>query len=146
MSSPELQQKSKGFTLIELMITVAIIGVISAIAFPSYTAYVTRGKRTECRSAVMQVMQQQERYYTQQNTYTTTTSISPGFLTFSGDSQTSSACTLTAGQCTSTVVISSCVKVTGSPVKADAEVGDITFQSDGSKSCTGSGAPAKCWK
>jgi prepilin-type N-terminal cleavage/methylation domain-containing protein len=61
--------KNKGFTLIEVMIVVAIIGIISAVAYPSYLRYVTKSKRTECRTAIMQVMQQQERYFTQQNTY-----------------------------------------------------------------------------
>ena len=139
--------KSAGFTLIELMITVAILGVISSIAFPAYTSYVVRGKRTECRSAITQVMQQQERAYTQTNTYGTYTAVTTPntFLTFSGDTSAASACALSAESCGSGISLASCVLVRGTPNFTDTEVNQITMRSDGTKSCTGTNT-AKCWK
>lgn len=131
-----------GFTLIELMITVVVIGILGAIAYPSYSSYVVKGKRTECRSAIMQNMMRQERFYTSMGAYTTATT---GMLTFSGDSLAKSACTLASEQCTSTVALSSCVRVRATPANyTDAEVGQIHMDSSGNKSCTGTNV-ARCW-
>lgn len=54
--------KQKGFTLIELMIVVAIVGIISAIAYPSYEQYVIRSKRNEAMAALTNAVQAMERY------------------------------------------------------------------------------------
>lgn len=53
-------QASKGFTLIELMVTVAIIGILAAIAYPSYTQYVVRANRAEAQSYLMDLAQRQQ--------------------------------------------------------------------------------------
>ncbi|KXS54006.1 MAG: type IV pilus assembly protein PilE [Marinobacter sp. T13-3] len=58
-----------GFTLIELMIVVAIIGIIAAIAYPSYQGYVESTRRGDAKGALMQFASAMERYYTQNNTY-----------------------------------------------------------------------------
>lgn len=139
------RMKKNGFSLIEVMVVVALIGVLAAIALPSYTSYITRSARTECRSALMQVMQQQERYYTQQNVYLAfaSTDNNVPMRQFSGDSRTASACTIGASACAG-ANLGNCVVVTGTPVKADPEVGNITLQSDGTKGCSVSGS-TKCW-
>ena len=61
--------KAHGFTLIELMIVVAIIGVLAAIAYPSYTSSVQKSKRTGAKIAIMEVAQAQERYFSMNMKY-----------------------------------------------------------------------------
>ena len=59
----------RGFTLIELMITVAIVAILAAIAIPSYQDSIWKGKRAEAKAAILKALQAEERYYTQNNTY-----------------------------------------------------------------------------
>lgn len=64
-------QKSllQGFTLIELMITVAIIGILASIVYPSYRQYVQRANRAEARSVLLEAAQFMERSYTTNSCY-----------------------------------------------------------------------------
>lgn len=65
--------KQFGFTLIELMVVVAVIAILASIAFPSYQNYVLRAGRTDAKDALLNIAQQLERNYTQQNTYVNAT-------------------------------------------------------------------------
>lgn len=72
-------KKTQGFTLIELMITVAIVGILAAIAYPSYTEYVNRGKRAEVKAALLEAAQALERHYSVNNTYLNSGSLAAVF-------------------------------------------------------------------
>jgi type IV pilus assembly protein PilE len=88
---------SRGFTLIELMITVAIIALLAAVAIPSYQDSVWKGKRAEAKAAIAKALQAEERYYTQSNTYLTyaaNSSPSGSFPGFSADSLANSRYTI----------------------------------------------------
>ncbi len=64
-----LQSGDCGFTLIELMITVAIVGILAAIAYPNYSEYIERGRRKDAVAVMMEVAQFAERYFTERRTY-----------------------------------------------------------------------------
>lgn len=64
-----LTQTHRGFTLIELMIAVAVIGILSAIAYPSYVSYVQRAHRSEAKAALLQNAALLERNFTMVNRY-----------------------------------------------------------------------------
>jgi len=66
---------NKGFTLIELMIVVAIIGILASIAYPSYQDYVLRAKRGDAKVVILSVQLAQEKWRANNITYGTTANI-----------------------------------------------------------------------
>ena len=64
-------QRYKGFTLIEVMIVVAIIAILATVALPAYTDYVRRGKIAEGTSALLAMKTKMEQYFADNRSYTT---------------------------------------------------------------------------
>ena len=140
----------KGFTLIELMIVVAIIGILAAIAYPNYTEYVRRGNRSDGRAAILTAGQASERFYTENTTYngaslgTSGTNIAPavsehGFYTIAFDSAPTGgeACAALSTTSTTSSSYRICATPTGSQ-SADT-CGVLSLSSAGVK------LPADCW-
>lgn len=63
--------KNKGFTLTELMIVVAIVGILASVAYPSYVNHVTTSSRLEAMNALLDVANRQEQFFADNHAYTT---------------------------------------------------------------------------
>jgi len=148
-----------GFTLMELMIVVAIIGILASIAYPSYTNSITKGRRAEGRTALAELMQQQERFMTQTNSYCAFSNSGGSaaavagcttvpFKTYSGDDAAKASYYLSADACppstSTTAAMKECVRVSAVPIKTDPEAGTLQMLSTGTKTCTGTNTTV-CW-
>lgn len=139
---------AQGFTLIELMIVVAIVSILSAIAYPSYRQFVLKGRRAEGRAALVGILQAQERYYTQYGKYYTGKADGANpFKAYSGDNEGSSAYTIGSALCAGDLAANECVQITAHPThNDDPDVGDLIIVSVGpTRSCTGTKTNL-CWK
>ena len=73
-----MRRSNRGFTLIEIMIVIAIIGIIITIGYPSLTEYVKKGRRAEVAGLLSEQAQILERFYSRTNLYTGATGLSAG--------------------------------------------------------------------
>jgi len=79
-----LQSRTAGFTLIELMITVAIVAILAALALPAYSDYITRSKLTEATNGLADFRVKQEQYYQDNRNYGTAAGCGANTTSFSG--------------------------------------------------------------
>jgi len=63
------KKSERGFTLIELMITVAIVGILASIAYPSYTSQIAKGRRADARAQLASAQQWVEKFYSENYSY-----------------------------------------------------------------------------
>ncbi len=68
MRNKKINRKN-GFTLVELMVVIAIIGILTAIAFPSYQNYLKKSRREDAKGALMGLANAMERHFTETNSY-----------------------------------------------------------------------------
>jgi len=132
--------KKMGFTLLELMIVLVIIGILMAIAVPSYQGYVLRSHRADAHSSLLDIAARQERYVAQRNTYTTDIAGATGLNMGSANSKEGYyTLAVTVAPCAS---IANCYTITATPVGSQANDTDcpsLSYNSSGTKT------PAACW-
>lgn len=127
----------RGLTLLEVLITLVLIGILVGIAVPSYQENVRRSRRSEAQSALLSVVQDMERFYTRNNTYTGYTipgGRDPQFYTLTAD--------LTGGGQGYTLTAT---RKTGTNQSSD-KCGDYSITSEGLRTMANASLPqSQCW-
>lgn len=113
------KRSQSGFTLIELMVTVAILAILSAIAYPLYDTQSRKGKRPDGITALEKVAQAEQRYFSDNNTFTVTVTDLPGIT-----SATSPGGYYTITVAGDTAGIASSFVVTATPVTTGSQAND----------------------
>ncbi len=157
-----MKQRS-GFTLIELIVVLAIAAILAAVAIPNYSAYVVRGKRAAAKTVLLEAAQWMERNYTANGCYNRTTAaecpppqagvdlvlpftVAPRegrasyAIGFVAGTLASQAFTLQATRCTA----GTCPA--GSDLLTDAECANFVLDNLGQRTISGSGTVANCWQ
>lgn len=130
-----------GFTLIELMITVAIVAILAAVALPSYRQYVIRANRSAAESYIMTVANKQEQYNLDARQYADTLS---KLSTVPADVALNYSVTVTADNTATPPTYS--VKATPIGSQASDACGAVSVDQTSTKSISGSGTTvAACW-
>ncbi|KAF7774260.1 type IV pilus assembly protein PilE [Pseudoalteromonas citrea] len=128
-----------GFTLIEVMIVVVIVGILASIAYPNYSSYVNRAARADAMVILLDAANRQEQFFVDNRQYTSDladlgvpTETENGYFTIGVEADTSSF-TVTA-------------TADSGPVAGDTECSTLTINELGLKGNTGSGDADLCWE
>jgi type IV pilus assembly protein PilE len=142
------QRPQYGFNLIELLITLVIISILAAFAYPEYRSHVLRSRHTDAIAAITEAAQRQERWFTQNGTYTNDINKLGGST--SPDGYYSLAVTVPSTASCSSGGKFYCFVLTATPTSKNAQDSDTectSFKLDqtGAKSVTGSSDVDSCW-
>lgn len=151
------QPRMQGWTMIEVLVVLAMVAVLAAAAYPSWARMVVRSKRVEGQAALLLLMQQQERYFSANNSYIVFSSGSieaaeRAFQWWSGPGAASSAYEIEGKACDGDGGgIAACVQLIATPGTArvdkhykDDECGTLTLTSTGERRASGAGL--RCWR
>ena len=131
--------KAQGFTLIEMMITVVVIGILAMVAIPAYNDSVTKGRRSDAKSTLTDIAAKQEQFFMDNKTYTTDLTklgYAASSDTFSKDDYYK--VTVTAASATA-------FSAKAVPVNDDPNCGTFSINEQGTQSVTGTLSANLCW-
>lgn len=137
--------KIQGFTLMELLIAVAIVGILASVAYPSYLDSVTKARRSDGQAKLLEVAQRLERFYTENNTYTTdltNLSYAAAGAVNSDEGFYSVTVAAAAGGIAGGYILTATAQ---NAQASDAKCGNLSLSSTGVKGESGSGSAADCW-
>ena len=134
------RQRVAGLTLIELLCVISIIGILAAISYPMFAEQAAKGRRASARALMYEVLQHEERFYTENNTYTTDLT-ALGLPSPLETDQGTHSVTLAIGP---TGDLTTSVSITGTAIVPDTHCTSLTLTSANAQSGTGS-QPAVCW-
>ena len=171
----ETGRKSAGFTLIELMIVVVIVAVLASIAIPSYETQIRKSRRTDAKTAVLDLAGREEKYFSLNNTYTTSPAslgyvaatntgaafpqtVGSGYYqifvcigTAVGSSSSTTACTATNTTASGTSYVVAAIPVSGSSQTSDASCQYFATDNTGTQFSSntvgiGTSTASTCWQ
>jgi len=136
MKKKQVMERSnyRGFTLIELMITVAIVGILSAIAYPSYTQYMIRANRAAAQAEMMDIANRQQQFLLTDRGYASKTTLEASGYSLPSNVSSKYSYAIVIG--TGTVPS---YTLTFTPTGPQASDGDLMLTSEGAKT------PADKW-
>lgn len=134
MTTLRLTSRPRGFTLIEMMVTVAIIAIIAAVAYPSYVSHVKKGNRAAAQAHLLEIASAQSQYLADARTY----GCSLTTLNLTTPTAVSSKYTIDipAATCTATTFIATATPISSGPQAGD---GTLSINQSGAK------LPAGLW-
>lgn len=133
-----MKKNNSGFTLVELMIVIAIIGILAAVGYPAYTSAVKKANRADAIDSLLSLAGRMEEYYMNNDTYVGATINAAGTGTVGSNKTSDDLYTLSITSATAFAY-----NLTATPKTADTECGNLILNSLGQKSAS-TGA-AGCW-
>ena len=137
-----MKNPHRGFTLIELMVVVAIIGVLAAIAYPSYLQQTKKSRRADAKAALLDLATKEERYMSVNNKYTATLT-DLGYV--SGNVQSGSSVYYVLSITGNTALTTFSATATAQGNQATDKCGNYRLDYQGVQNVSGTETVANCW-